>query len=108
MALDAKCAFDSVQGDSLPEDKRTAVDIASLRADLEDESNTQLKWVPGEVQVADDLTKMNGNGMLSKVMQGGEWCLKHSDGVRQRRQELQTRKKEKKNMVEADAVMSQE
>ena len=67
-----------------------------------------MKWVPGEVQVADDLTKLNGNGMLAKVMHGGEWCLKESEEIRQRRQELRKRKKDKKVMVEADAQMLKE
>ena len=62
--VDAEICFDSLAGDNLPEDRRTAIDIAFLWADLSDESNSSLRWVPGEQRATDDLTKAAGNGVL--------------------------------------------
>ena len=37
--LDAKTVFDCLQGDGMPEDKRVAIDVSSMRADLEARRN---------------------------------------------------------------------
>ena len=105
--IDAKTAFDSLQGDGVPADRRTAIDIASLRSDLEDESNTGVRWVPGPQQIGDDLTKAVGNGLLTQVMTSCVWSLKEDPAVREKRKELRDRAAERKaEKKAADALGS--
>ena len=75
----------------MPEDKRVAIDISSMRADLEDSSNSHLRWVPGPQMVADDLTKMSGNGVLLDVMIEGRWSLCEEAAVREHRRAARER-----------------
>ncbi len=49
-AIGTKAAFDSLQEDGVPEDRRTATDIDSLGADLSDGSNTGVRRIPGNQQ----------------------------------------------------------
>ncbi len=91
--VDVKTAFDTLQGDGVPEDRRVAVDVAALRADLADESNSGMRWIPGEQQITDDLTKMHGNGLLRIVLESGRWHLKEDPAVRERRRELREKRK---------------
>ncbi len=81
--VDVKTAFDTLQGDGVPEDRRVAVDVAALRADLADESNSGMRWIPGEQQITDDLT----------VLESGRWNLKEDPAVRERRRELREKRK---------------
>ncbi len=46
--IDAKTVFDSLSGDGVSEDRRTAVDITAVKADLEGEYNMSLRWIPGD------------------------------------------------------------
>ena len=45
-------AFDSLQEDGVPEDRRTATGIDALGADLSDGSNTGVRRIPGNQQVS--------------------------------------------------------
>ncbi len=90
--IDAKTAFDSLSGDGVPEDRRTAVDIAAVKADLEDESNTSLRWIPGEQQASDDLTKWLGNGLTAVLLATGRWCIKEDPDIREKRKQLRERR----------------
>ncbi len=46
--IDAKTVFDSLSGDGVSEDSRTAVAITAVKADLEGEYNMSLRWIPGD------------------------------------------------------------
>ena len=104
--IDAKTAFDSLSGDGVPEDRRTAVDIAAVKADLEDESNTSLRWIPGEQQASDDLTKWLGNGLMAVLLVTGRWCIKEDPAVCEKRKQLRERRsvlKAEREAAENDA-----
>ncbi len=51
-AIGTKAAFDSLQEDGVPEDRRTATGVDALGADLSDGSNTGVRRIPGNQQVS--------------------------------------------------------
>eukprot|EP00913_Durusdinium_trenchii_P012521 g11757.t1 len=84
--LDSRTGYDLLNGTSLGEDKRLAIDVASMRQALqEDGAARAVRWVPGEEILADDLTKLIGNGRLMDVLEGGSWALKDTETAKQLR-----------------------
>ena len=76
LVLDAKTAFDTLRTETLPQDRRTALDLLAIKEALLDEGNfAAVKWVPGPQQLPDSLTKEKGNGILSQFMDSNEWAL---------------------------------
>ena len=104
--IDAKAAFDAIEYEHSPQDRRTQIDIAAIREDLEQDGNTNFKWVPGPQQFTDDLTKEYGNGVLSSVMQLGLYSLKETDAVRELRET--TREKRKAGQKEKKSAEAQQ
>ena len=106
--LDAKCGYDSLNSEVLPEDRRTAIDVTVLRESLADPvTNSKVRWVPGPEMLADGLTKLHGNGVLERVLRSGEWSLADTPearALRTRANELKAmyrkRKQEKAAVVE--------
>ena len=47
----------------------------------------------GEEIVADDLTKLIGNGRLMDVLEGGKWALKNTAAAKQLRADAAVRKR---------------
>ena len=77
LVLDAKTAFDTLQTESLPQDRRTALDLLAIKESLLNEANRALcRWVPGPQQLADSLTKDKGNRLLPDFLESNEWCLR--------------------------------
>lgn len=61
LAVDNKPVYDHVHGDGIVvKDKRLAIDMLILRADLRGE-NADLRWVDTRQMIVDVLTKMNAN-----------------------------------------------
>ena len=58
------------------ENKRTAIDIASLKDDLKT-SGGHARWVAGNNMVADALTKRMKGNFLRAVCNKGKWTLTH-------------------------------
>ena len=81
-AIDAKTAFASLSVDVVPKDRRTAADIIAVKADREDESNTSLRWFPGEQQASADITKWSGYGLMAPLLATGRCCIKEDAAVR--------------------------
>ena len=52
-----------------------------------------VRWVPGNEQVADDLTKLIGNNKLSEVLAENLWSLRDSDVAKTLRSDAAVRKK---------------
>ncbi len=78
--LDAKCAFDSMQCELLPTDRRTAIDIAVLKESLHDEEvKGFLRWVPGPQMICDALTKPHPNQAMTDAMEKGIWSLREDE-----------------------------
>ena len=83
--LDSRTGYDLLNGSALGEDKRLAIDVAAMRQALqEDGASRMVRWVPGEEIIADDLTKLAGNGRLMKVMAMGSWALKDTEAAKPR------------------------
>ena len=80
--IDAKTAFASLSVDVVPKDRRTAADIIAVKADWEDESNTSLRWLPGEQQASADITKWSGYGLMAPLLATGRCCIKEDAAVR--------------------------
>ncbi|CAK9107797.1 unnamed protein product [Durusdinium trenchii] len=92
--LDSRTGYDLLNGTSLGEDKRLAIDVASMRQALqEDGAARAVRWVPGEEILADDLTKLIGNGRLMDVLEGGSWALKDTETAKQLRADAAVRKR---------------
>ena len=71
VVLDSRTGYEAAEcdGSALGEDKRLAIDIAAMKEALfEDQASRGIRWVPGEELLADDLTKLRGNGKLATVL----------------------------------------
>ena len=55
--VDNKSHYDSIYSSKLVEDKRLRIDIASLQQLCEMNKVEEIKWCPGEKQLANSLTK---------------------------------------------------
>ena len=101
--LDAKCAYDSLNSDLLPTDRRVAIDIAVLKEALTDEDvRGFIKWVPGPQMICDGLTKGHPNPILMEVMAKGEWSLKEDPSLVGIRAEARVRQKASKAKGKAE------
>ena len=84
--IDAKTCFDSLTHETLPSDKRTALDIAAIKESIaENEESAMIKWVPGPQQIADSMTKAGSNGTLEEMLREGRWCLQEDPAVAEKR-----------------------
>ena len=91
--MDSKTGYDLLNGESIGEDKRLAIDVASMRQALREDGAARLvKWVPGEEILADDLTKLLGNGKLMEIMSSCCWALKDTPVAKQLRADAAVRK----------------
>ena len=76
LVLDAKTAFDTLRTESLPQDRRTALDLLAVKESLLDsESRSICRWLPGPQQIADAMTKEKSNHILEDCMATNQWCL---------------------------------
>ena len=82
------------------EDKRLAIDIAAMKQALfEDGGSRMVRWVPGHEHVADDLTKLIGNGRLAEVLSQNLWSLKDNDQAKELRSDAAARKRRYRQKV---------
>ena len=80
LIIDAKVAYDCLSSDELPQDRRTALDIRALRESLSDPSSSSFcRWIPGQQQASDSLTKYKGNNVLQSIMSTGCWTIVEDD-----------------------------
>ena len=94
LVLDAKVAYDAIQSETVPSDRKLVVDIAALREALEDPMGQgYIRWVPGREIPGDGLTKWNGNGALEKVISEGIWSLKDTEEAQRLRSRAAHRKR---------------
>ena len=94
VVLDSRTGYDLLNGSALGEDKRLAIDIAAMKEALgEDQASRGIRWVPGEELLADDLTKLRGNGKLATVLRTGVWALKDTDVAKKLRADAAVRKR---------------
>eukprot|EP00438_Fugacium_kawagutii_P019634 Skav232807 [mRNA] locus=scaffold614:489248:497143:- [translate_table: standard] len=92
--LDSRTGYDLLNSASHGEDKRLAIDVAAIKEALyEDAAARCVRWVPGYAHVADDLTKLTGNGMLMEVLFENKWSLRDTDEAKDLRAEAATRKR---------------
>ena len=76
LILDAKVAFDCLSSDELPQDRRTALDIRALREALADPTSASFcRWIPGQQQASDALTKFKGKQRV--VVNPCHWSMDH-------------------------------
>ncbi|CAE7829188.1 unnamed protein product [Symbiodinium microadriaticum] len=86
LVTDARTGYDSINSETLPTDRKIAIDVAVLRQGLVDDSaGCQVRWVPGSTMPCDGLTKWHDNGVLVKVMSEGNWSLKDTEEAQQLR-----------------------
>ena len=94
VVLDSRTGYDLLNGSALGEDKRLAIDIAAMKEALfEGQASRGIRWVPGEELLADDLTKLRGNGKLATVLRTGVWALKDTDVAKKLRADAAVRKR---------------
>ena len=94
--IDAKTCFDSLTHETLPSDKRTALDIAAIKESIaESGESAMIKWVPGPQQVADAMTKAGSNGCLETLLLEGTWCLREDPAVAEKRASEKERRRAK-------------
>ena len=100
LVLDARTAFDTLRTESLPQDRRTALDLLAIKESLLDENNRALcRWVPGPQQLADGLTKYKDNKVLSDFLATNEWTLKEDSAWQeQRTKQRENQKRYKENV----------
>ena len=74
---DARTGYDALSAETLPSDRKIAIDVGVLRQGLLDgETNSYVRWVPGSHMPCDGFTKWNHNKKLVELMVTGEWSLK--------------------------------
>ena len=102
LVLDAKTAFDTLQTESLPQDRRTALDLLAIKESLLDQSNRALcRWVPGPQQISDSLTKEKGNKILSDFLSTNEWSHREDTAWQEQRSRQRATQKEYKVRMKA-------
>ena len=98
--LDSRTGYDLLMGANHGEDKRLAIDIAAMKQALfEDGGSRMVRWVPGHEHVADDLTKLIGNGRLAEVLSQNLWSLKDNDQAKELRSDAAARKRRYRQKV---------
>ena len=72
MITDSKSLFDASNTTSLISDRRLRVEMSSIR-EMKEEGEIDIKWVKGEAQLADVLTKKGASSQqLAKVLKEGK------------------------------------
>ena len=72
MITDSKSLFDASNTTSLISDRRLRVEMSSIR-EMKEEGDIDIKWVKGEAQLADVLTKKGASSQqLMKVLKDGK------------------------------------
>ncbi|CAE7765363.1 RE2 [Symbiodinium sp. CCMP2592] len=95
LVTDARRGYDCLNSDTLPSDRKIAIDVAVLRqAIIEDQMQCFVRWVPGSVIPCDGLTKWADNHVLLQILKSGEWALVDS----QEAQELRRKASVKRSM----------
>ena len=92
--LDSRTGYDLLNGANRGDDRRLAIDVASMKESLHENGAARMvRWVPGNEQVADGLTKLIGNNKLSEVLAENLWSLRDSDVAKTLRSDAAARKK---------------
>ena len=98
--LDSRTGYDLLNGSGHGEDRRLAIDIAAMKQALfEDGGNRLVRWVPGNDHVADDLTKLIGNGRLMKAVSDNEWSLRDTAEAKALREDAAQRKRKYRQRI---------
>ena len=106
LVFDAKVAYDALQSESSPTDRKLIVDIAILREALEDpQGHSYVRWVPGREVPCDSLTKWFGNDALLRVLQEGQWSLMDTDLAKDLREKVAMRKRLHKSQASTKGVL---
>lgn len=71
--VDNKSVIEAVSSTRMVEDKRLRVDVATIQELLKYQDVTRIHWVPGQLQLANVMTKQGASGFhLLKVLQSGQ------------------------------------
>ena len=93
LATDARTGYDALNNETVPSDRKIAIDIGVLRqALLESSGNTFVRWVPGHEMPCDGLTKWQHNRALTNVMSNGVWALADNPTAQAIRQQAAVKK----------------
>ena len=92
--LDSRTGYDLLNGSGHGEYRRLAIDIAAMKQALfEDGGNRLVRWVPGNDHIADDLTKLMGNGRLMMAISENSWSLRDTAQAKALREDAAERKR---------------
>lgn len=70
---DIKSVIEAVFSTKLVDDKRLRIDIAAIREFITANDINQIKWCPGDIQLADCMTKQGASGyQLLNILQSGK------------------------------------
>ena len=106
LVFDAKVAYDALQSESSPTDRKLIVDIAILREALEDpQGHSYVRWVPGREIPCDSLTKWYGNDALLHLLQEGQWSLMDTELAQELRERVAARKRLLKSQASTKRVL---
>ena len=106
LVFDAKVAYDALQSESSPTDRKLIVDIAILREALEDpQGHSYVRWVPGREIPCDSLTKWYGNDALLRLLQEGKWSLMDTELAQELRERVAARKRLLKSQASTKGVL---
>ena len=106
LVLDAKTAYDTLASESLPQDRRTALDLLAIKESLLDDSNHAMcRWVPGPQQLSDGLTKDKDNHVLLDYMNSNTWSLREDPIWQAQREKQRGSQKLYKAKVRADRAL---
>ncbi|CAE7712200.1 RE1 [Symbiodinium sp. CCMP2592] len=76
LITDARTGYDALSAETLPSDRKIAIDVGVLRQGLlNEDDNNLVRWVPGSHMLCDGLTKWGHNKVLTDLMVNGQWSL---------------------------------
>ena len=103
LILDAKVAYDCLTSEELPQDRRTALDIRAFRESLADSSTASFcRWIPGQQQASDSLTKFKGNNVLLAILATGRWTIVEDESWQQVRAQQRLTQKAYKSRLKVE------
>eukprot|EP00435_Cladocopium_sp_Y103_P048462 s105_g14.t1 len=103
--IDARALYDAINKETIQSslDKRVAIETLVIRDGLK-HTNSDLRWVSSERQMADGLTKMNGRQQMSDLLRGGYVQLIYDSTFTAAKKKTQEERKEVNRVSRGTAV----
>ena len=95
LVIDARALFDATKKPTIQSslDKRVSIEVMVIRDGLL-HTQTELRWVSSERQLADGLTKIGGRQQMAELLRGGHMQLVYDESFQASKKKTQSERKE--------------